>query len=283
MSYLPHLDPKVGCINRLKIIQKTSAGLVLQGEVLLPTRGIPKSIAANIGDSLDVFVYMDAQERLTATTQKPYTEVGRFADLQVVEISDHGIFLDWGLPKDLLLPFNEEVGTLKVDDFAIVYTYIDDRSQRIVATMKLEKHVDQTPHNYKEGDEVSLLIESKTPLGLKAIVNHGHWGLIFRSDIIGDVHVGDEVEGFIKTVRPDGKLDISMQPAIKTHQDRNSLEDKILQKLEANGGLLYLTDKSSPDEIYKAFGVSKGVYKRAIGGLFKAKKIIISKESIQLS
>lgn len=274
MSYARYSDPQIGRMNRLKITQKTSAGVMLDGDILLPTKAIPRSIPANIGDTLEVFVYLNAQGKLAATTQKPFTEVGKFADLQVVEITEFGIFLDWGLPKDLMLPFNEEVGTLEVEDFAIVYTYLDERSQRITATMKYDKYLDQKPHSYKEGDEVSLLIESKTPLGLNVIIDNSHKGLVFKSDINYDAQIGSEVTGYIKTVRPDGKLDVLLQPLIKTHEDRNSLESKILEALQINSGSLPISDKSSPEEIHRLFGVSKSSFKRAIGGLFKAKKFL---------
>lgn len=283
MSYYRYSEPKIGRMNHLKITQKTSAGAVLDGDILLPTKSIPRSIPANIGDTLEVFVYANAQGKLTATTQKPFTEVGKFADLQVVEISDYGIFLDWGLPKDLMLPFNEEVGTLAVEDFAIVYTYMDERSQRITATMKYDKYLDQTPHSYKEGDEVMLLIESRTPLGLNVIVNHAHRGLVFKSDINYDAQIGSEVTGYIKNVREDGKLDILLQPVIKTAEDRNSLESKILEALKINNGSLPMSDKSAPEEIQRRFGVSKSAFKRAIGGLFKAQKIRILKDKIELN
>lgn len=282
MSYSPYTEPKIGRMNHLKITQKTSAGAILDGDILLPTRAIPRSIPANIGDTLEVFVYLNAQGNLAATTQKPFTEVGKFADLQVVEITDFGIFLDWGLPKDLMLPFNEEVGTLSVEDFAIVYTYLDDRSQRITATMKYDKFIDQKPHSYLVGDEVSLLIESRTPLGLKVIVNNAHWGVIFKSDISYDAQIGSTVPGYIKNIRDDGKLDILLQPVIKTNEDRNSLESKILEALQINNGSLPVSDKSSPDQIHRMFGVSKAAFKRAIGGLFKAKKIKILEDEIQL-
>lgn len=283
MSYARYSDPQIGRMNRLKITQKTSAGVMLDGDILLPTKAIPRSIPANIGDTLEVFVYLNAQGKLAATTQKPFTEVGKFADLQVVEITEFGIFLDWGLPKDLMLPFNEEVGTLEVEDFAIVYTYLDERSQRITATMKYDKYLDQKPHSYKEGDEVSLLVESKTPLGLNVIIDNSHKGLVFKSDINYDAQIGSEVTGYIKTVRPDGKLDVLLQPLIKTHEDRNSLESKILEALQINSGSLPISDKSSPEEIHRLFGVSKSSFKRAIGGLFKAKKILILKDEIKLN
>lgn len=283
MSYARYTEPKIGCMNRLKITQKTSAGAILDGDILLPTKAIPRSIPANIGDVLEVFVYLSAQGKLTATTQKPFTEVGKFADLQVVEISDFGIFLDWGLPKDLMLPFNEEVGTLAVEDFAIVYTYLDDRSQRVTATMKYDKYLDQQPHNYNEGDEVSILVENRTPLGMKVIVDHAYWGLVFKSDINYDVQIGSEVKGYVKAIRPDGKLDIMLQPVIKTHEDRHSLESKILEALQINNGSLPMSDKSSPEEITRRFGVSKSSFKRAIGGLFKAKKIKILADKIELN
>lgn len=282
MSYSPYIEPQIGRMNRLKITQKTSAGAILDGDILLPTKSIPRSIPANIGDTLEVFVYLNAQGKLAATTQKPFTEVGKFADLQVVEITDFGIFLDWGLPKDLMLPFSEEVGTLEVEDFAIVYAYLDERSQRITATMKYDKYLDQKPHTYKEGDEVDLLIESKTPLGLKVIVDHAHWGVVFKSDINYDAQIGSDVKGYIKNVRPDGKLDILLQPVIKTQEDRHSLESKILEALQINNGTLPISDKSSPDQIHRMFGVSKSAFKRSIGGLFKAKKIKIFDDKIEL-
>ena len=282
MSYSPYIEPQIGRMNRLKITQKTSAGAILDGDILLPTKSIPRSIPANIGDTLEVFVYLNAQGKLAATTQKPFTEVGKFADLQVVEITDFGIFLDWGLPKDLMLPFSEEVGTLEVEDFAIVYAYLDERSQRITATMKYDKYLDQKPHTYKEGDEVDLLIESKTPLGLKVIVDHAHWGVVFKSDINYDAQIDSDVKGYVKNVRPDGKLDILLQPVIKTQEDRHSLESKILEALQINNGTLPISDKSSPDQIHRMFGVSKSAFKRSIGGLFKAKKIKIFDDKIEL-
>lgn len=283
MSYARYSDPTIGRMNRLKITQKTSSGVILDGDILLPTKAIPRTIPANIGDTLEVFVYLNAQGQLAATTQKPFTEVGKFADLQVVEITDFGIFLDWGLPKDLMLPYNEEVGTLAVEDFAIVYTYLDERSQRITATMKYDKYLDQQPHSYSEGDKVDLLIESKTPLGLNVIIDNAYRGLVFKSDISYDAQIGSEVKGYIKTIRTDGKLDVLLQPRIKSHEDRHSLESKILEALQISAGSLAISDKSSPEEIHRMFGVSKASFKRAIGGLFKAKKIVISKDGIKLN
>ncbi|MBS7835593.1 CvfB family protein [Wohlfahrtiimonas chitiniclastica] len=282
MSHSP-FTPKVGHINRLTIEQQTSRGLMLAGNVFLPNRAIPEDLVVTIGEPLEVFVYVDNQEELIATTDKPYTEVGKFADLQVVEVASFGYFLDWGLPKDLLLPFRESLVDLEVDDFVIVYTYIDPVTQKITATTKYERHVQATAPHYKTGDKVSVLVESKTPLGLKVIVDHAYWGVVYQSDIVGEMHIGDEFTGYIKPVREDGKLDVSMIPIIKTNEARHGLEGAILKALKANKeGRLPVSDKSDPDVIMSHFGVSKAAFKRAIGALYKNKKIIIHKDAIEL-
>ncbi len=280
MSYNTENDPKLGQMNRLTVIEKTKMGLILEGDVLLPFHEIPHHLPHNVGKWLEVFVYLDGHNRLTATMTKPYTEVGKFADLQVVEINDFGIFFDWGLPKDLLLPFSEEVGSLRAGDFAIVYTYLDDVSERITATMKLERHLDQTQHHYEHGNEVHLLVESFTDLGVKVIVDNAYWGLIYRSDIVGDLQIGDEILGFVKHVREDGKLDIGQQAIVNTPQARESLEEAIMRKISEYGGSMPLSDKSSPEEIHKAFKVSKSTFKRALGNLFKERKVIVKPDRV---
>lgn len=280
MSYYSENDPKIGQMNRLTIIQKTKMGLILEGDVLLPHREIPNDQPTAIGKWLDVFVYLDNHNHLIATPTKPYTEVGKFADLQVVEINDIGIFFDWGLSKDLLLPFSEEVGSINAGDFAIVYTYIDEVSERITATMKLEKFLDQEIHHYSEGDPVQLLVESKTDLGVKVIVDHKFWGLIYYSDVVTALEIGDEVLGFVKHVREDGKMDIAEQPVIKTAAARETLEDIIMRKISEYGGAMPLSDKSSPEAIHKAFGVSKAAFKRALGNLYKERKVIVKPDQV---
>ncbi|UNM95768.1 S1-like domain-containing RNA-binding protein [Ignatzschineria rhizosphaerae] len=280
MSYYNENDPKIGQMNRLTIIQKTKMGLILEGDVLLPHREIPKDQPTAVGKWLDVFVYLDNHNHLIASPKKPYTEVGKFADLQVVEINDIGIFFDWGLSKDLLLPFSEEVGSVNAGDFAIVYTYIDEVSERITASMKLEKFLDQAPHHYTEGDPVQLIVESKTDLGVKVIVDHQFWGLMYHSDVISELEVGDEILGYVKHVREDGKIDIAEQPIINTPEARETLEDAIMRKISEYGGSMPISDKSSPDLIHKHFGVSKAAFKRALGNLYKDRKVIIKPDQV---
>lgn len=280
MSYYHDNEPKLGQMNRLTIIEKNKMGLILEGDVLLPTKEIPHNQPHQVGKWLDVFVYLDHKNNFIATTTRPYTEVGKFADLQVVEINDYGIFFDWGLPKDLMMPFSEEIGTLHAGDFALVYTYIDPISERITASMKIEKFLDQKPHMYQEGHEVSLIVAEKTDLGVKVIVDHAYWGLIYHNDVIGDLEIGDEVPGFIKFVREDDKLDVIQRPIIKTAEARETLEEAILRKLSEYRGKMPLGDKSSPEEIHKAFGVSKSAFKKALGALFKDRKILVSDHEV---
>lgn len=276
MSYNTEFEPVLGQMNRLTIIERTKMGLILEGNVALPTREIPKTVPTAVGKWLDVFVYLDNNGQLTATTNECYTAVGKFADLQVVEINDFGIFLDWGLPKDLLLPFSEEVGTVHAGDFVIAFTYIDEISMRLTASMKLDKFLDQVEHDYDEGDTVNLLVESFTDLGVKVIVDNAFWGLIYHSDVVTrDLEIGDEILGFVKHIREDGKMDIAQQPVINTPEARETLEEAIMRKLSEYGGSMPLSDKSSPEEIRKAFGVSKAAFKRALGTLYKDRKVFI--------
>lgn len=281
MSYNTEFEPVLGQMNRLTVIEKTKMGLILEGDVTLPTREIPKNTPTGIGKWLDVFVYLDNNGQLTATTHECYTAVGKFADLQVVEINDTGIFLDWGLPKDLLLPFSEEVGTVHAGDFVIAFTYIDEVSMRLTASMKLDKFLDQVEHEYEEGDSVNLLVESFTDLGVKVIVDNAFWGLIYHSDVVSrDLEIGDEILGYVKHIREDGKMDIAQQPVINTPEARETLEETIMRKLSEYGGTMPLSDKSSPDAIHKAFGVSKSSFKRALGTLYKERKVIVEKDRV---
>ncbi len=274
MSYNTEFEPVLGQMNRLTVIEKTKMGLILEGDVLLPHREIPKNVPHGVGKWLDVFVY-ENNGQFMASTNECYTAVGKFADLQVVEINDIGIFLDWGLPKDLMLPFSEEVGTVHAGDFVIAYTYIDEVSMRITASMKLERFLDQIEHTYEEGDTVQLIVESFTDLGVKVIVDHAHWGLIYHSDVVTDLEVGDEIEGYVKHIREDGKMDIAQQAIINTPEARETLEEAIMRKLSEYGGSMPISDKSSPDVIHKAFGVSKSSFKRALGTLYKERKVIV--------
>ncbi len=283
MTHLPLPSTlTLGRFNTLTVTDFNRHGILLEGvdgeEVLLPKRDIPKRKPIEIGDELTLFLYHDSKNRLVATTKKPYAEVGEFADLQVVEINEVGIFLDWGLPKDVLLPYSEEVGTLHLDDFVIVYLYLDEVSGRITATAKIEQYLDQSPAPYQVGEAVKLLIADRTDMGFKAIINDAHWGLIHNNELFKEIYTGDIEEGFVTNIRPDGKIDLALQP--KGKKAKESLEELIMRRLSEHGGHLPFSDKSNPADIHKVFGVSKSNFKRAIGGLFRERKIIIRPNEI---
>lgn len=274
----------IGRYNSLQVTKYTDFGLYLDGgadgEILLPKRYIPKGEALEVGDWLNVFVYLDSEDRLIATTQKPKVQVGGFASLKVVEINRVGLFLDWGLPKDLLLPHSEEKRPLQVGDYCVVYVYLDQRTRRITATARLDRHLDKTPVRYETGQEVDLLVVEKTDMGFKAIINNEHWGLIHNNEVFKFLRGGMRERGFIREVRADGKISLSLQPLGR--EAASSLSEQILAKLRGAGGQLPLSDKSSPEQISSLFGVSKGNFKKAIGGLYKQGLIVIEADRIRL-
>lgn len=274
----------IGRYNSLQVTKYTDFGLYLDGgadgEILLPKRYIPKGEALEVGDWLNVFVYLDSEDRLIATTQKPKVQVGGFASLKVVEINRVGLFLDWGLPKDLLLPHSEEKRPLQVGDYCVVYVYLDQRTRRITATARLDRHLDKTPVRYETGQEVDLLVVEKTDMGFKAIINNEHWGLIHNNEVFKFLRGGMRERGFIREVRADGKISLSLQPLGR--EAASSLSEQILAKLREAGGQLPLSDKSSPEQISSLFGVSKGNFKKAIGGLYKQGLIVIEADRIRL-
>lgn len=274
----------IGRFNSLQVVKHTDFGLYLDGgpdgEILLPRRYIPAGEPCEIGDWLNVFVYLDSEDRIIATTQKPKVQVGGFASLKVVEISHVGLFLDWGLPKDLFLPHSEEKRPLQVGDYCVVHVYLDPRTRRITATARLDRYLDNTQPNYKPGQAVELLVAERTDLGFKAIVNGKHWGLIHKNELFKFLRVGMQETGYIREVRADGKISLSLQPIGQNAAD--SLGEQILAKLRAEGGSLALSDKSPPELIAKLFGVSKGNFKKAIGGLYKQGLIVIRDERIEL-
>lgn len=274
----------IGRHNSLQVTKYTDFGLYLDGgadgEILLPKRYIPKDEELEVGDWLNVFVYLDSEDRLIATTQKPKVQVGGFASLKVVEINRVGLFLDWGLPKDLLLPHSEEKRPLQVGDYCVVYVYLDQRTRRITATARLDRHLDKTPVRYEAGQEVDLLVVEKTDMGFKAVINDQHWGLIHNNEVFKFLRGGMRERGFIREVRADGKISLSLQPLGR--EAASSLSEQILAKLREAGGQLPLSDKSSPEQISSLFGVSKGNFKKAIGGLYKQGLIVIEADRIRL-
>lgn len=274
----------VGRMNSLAVVKHTEFGLYLDGgthgEILLPKRYIPKGRDCEPGDRLDVFVYFDSEDRLIATTQRPRVQVGGFASLKVVDINRTGLFLDWGLPKDLLLPHSEEKRPLQIGDWCVVYVYLDPRSGRLTATAKLDRYLDQEPADYRRGQAVDLLVVERTDLGFKAIIEGRHWGLIHKNELFKPLRPGQRERGYIRELRDDGKISLSLQPLGR--EAASSLSEQILERLREAGGVLSLGDKSPPEEIVRLFGVSKGTFKKAIGGLYKQGLIRLDDDRIEL-
>lgn len=274
----------IGRMNSLQIVKHTDFGLYLdggaEGEILLPKRYIPTDIETEVDDWLNVFIYLDSDDKLIATTEKPKVQVGEFASLKVVDINRVGLFLNWGLPKDLLLPHSEEKRPLQVGDYCVVHVFLDKRSKRITATARLDRYLDRTPATYTVGQEVDLLVADATDMGFKAIINGKHWGLIHKNELFKFVRSGMQEKGFIKELRADGKISLSLQPI--GQEAASSLSEQILAALREKGGSLPLSDKSSPEAITALFRTSKGNFKKAIGGLYKQGLIVIHDDRIEL-
>jgi predicted RNA-binding protein (virulence factor B family) len=263
----------IGKTNWLPVLRSADIGLILDGgdlgEILMPNRYV--SMDWKEGEPIEVFLMLDSEDRLTATTEKPLAMVGEFALLRVVAVTGIGAFLDWGLPKDLLVPFREQKMPLREGQSVIVRIYLDELSGRIAASAKLDKFLDRGRPDYQPGEKVNLLICSKTDLGYKAIINDRNWGVLFENEVFQPLEKGQRIEGYIKQVRFDGKIDLSLQkPGAKKI---GALADVIVEYIKEQGGFMPVTDKSPPEEIYRLFGVSKKTYKRAIGGLYKKRLI----------
>lgn len=274
---------KVGQMNRLAVVRPSDFGLLLDGgelgEILLPKRYVPK--AWKTEDKLDVFVMLDSEDRLTASTATPKAMVGEFALLRVKEITKIGAFLDWGMPKDLLVPFREQRIPMKEGHSYLVYIYLDRISGRLVASAKLDRFLRNSRTLYKLGEKVELIIWQETDLGYKAIINGDRWGMVFRNDVFQPLERGQRIEGYIKQVRPDGHIDLCLhQPG---YGKVTELTDVILNHLKAQGGFMSITDKNPPEEIYATFGVSKKTYKKAIGALYKKRLIEFSGNGTRLA
>ncbi|SEA41366.1 CvfB family protein [Alkalimonas amylolytica] len=272
----------LGKINQLAIKKKVDFGYFLDGlewgEILLPKRYAPAE--AELGQRLDVFLYLDSEDQLIATTELPKVQVGEFALLQAVDVNRVGAFLHWGLSKDLLVPYSEQQIPMQAGKRYLVHCLVD-KSNRIIASSKLDKFLDKTPASYQEKQAVDIIIANHTDLGYKAIINQQHWGLLFKDQLKERLYPGQRMTAYIRQVRNDGKIDLSLNPigAAKV----KALEPAILEALQQAGGFLPLHDKSSPDAIYQQFSASKKAFKQAIGSLFKAKKIRIEVDGIYLA
>ncbi len=265
----------IGKINTLKVVKKQGADIYLDNgvsaKVLLADKKPPENLA--LGDSLDVFVYADSEGHLAATTKKPLALLDEIAWLKVVSINYTGSFLDWGLPKDLLVPFSEQHHEMEVGRSYLVKVFLDDKN-RLAATTKIDRFIEDTAEDLIVGQKVTVIIADKTDLGVKAIVNNQYWGILYHNQLYQPVRKGQKLEAYVKQIREeDGKIDLVLQEP--GYGKVLTFTDKILQKLQQNNGVLNLSDKSPPEAIYDMFGVSKKVYKQAIGSLYKQKLITI--------
>lgn len=273
---------KIGQMNRLTAIKQVDFGVFLNGEelgkILLPRRYVPEGLA--LGDAVDVFVYFDSNDEIIATTLTPKAMVGECAFLEVKEVNDVGAFLDWGLPKDLLVPYNEQHKPMEAGRSYVVCLFQDPHTGRITASSKLNRHLDERAAGLKAQQAVDLLICGRSEMGYKAVINHTHLGLIFRDEAFRTLLYGEKLQGYIKGIRDDRKIDLSIQPPAR--QGKAQLTEQILQFLREHDGVSTLTDKSDPEEIYRQYNVSKGNYKNALSALYKERKIMIEKERITL-
>ena len=276
----------IGQINRLPILRHVDFGLYLDGgdsgEILLPRREIPKNADTAVGNLLDVFLYHDSEDRLIATGRKPKAQLGQFAALRVADINRTGIFLDWGFVKYLFIPHSEEKRPLQIGDTVLVYVYQDVHTGRLLASAQLERfaQTDVSDSGYSVNQPVSLWLAERNEHGYVCLVDEQYLGLLHHHEIFRAVRIGQGMPGYVREVRADGRLSVSLQK--QGQEVRDELSERILSEFEANGGVLPLSDKSSASAIAATFGVSKGNYKKAIGGLFKQGLIEIEPEQIRL-
>ena len=273
---------ELGKYNQLTIVKELDFGIYLdggeKGEILMPIRYVPQNI--EIGGTIDAFVYFDSEDRIIATTDKPYAIVGEYALLKCKEVNRVGAFMDWGLMKDLLVPFSEQTVTMEVGNDYFVHIYIDTETERIVGSCKLDKYLDNVPPQYEEGDEVNLLVCNQTDIGYNAIINNLHWGMIYKNEVFSNLKRGDRRIGYIKKVREDEKIDLSLEkPGFKKIDDTAEL---VLSRLTNSNGYLALNDKTDPETIYKVLGISKKSFKMTIGVLYKQRLITLEKDGIRI-
>ena len=274
---------ELGHYNKLRVTKRADIGVFLDGDqfgdILLPRKYAPESMG--IGDEVEVFLYNDSEDRIIATTLEPKTQVGECAYLKVVSTNRFGAFLDWGLPKDLLVPFSEQQNPMQQGYSYSVYVFVDEETQRIAASTKLEQHLCVDVSAFKPRQEVDLLIYGKSDLGFKAIINGTHLGQLFEGETFQRLHFGEQLKGYIRQVRSDGKIDLMLQ--LPSELTRDNLGKSIIDHLRQHDGVSTLTDKSPPDDIYQAFGVSKASYKKALWQLYKKRQILIEKHQITLA
>lgn len=273
---------EIGKINTLEVVRETDNGFYLDGqnlgEILMPRKFITDEVRSQ--GWADVFVYTDSEDRLVATTETPLVKVGEFAFLNVVAVTRFGAFLDWGLPKNLLVPFREQRANMVEGRSYLVYVFLDLQTNRIAATAKIDKYLDNTPPEYKIGEEVDLLIAEETDLGFKAIINSEHWGILYKNQLYKPIKTGDRMKGYVNKVRDDEKIDLL--PEKPGYEKVDAISQKILDELKQNRGFMAVTDNTSPDMIKALFGISKKNFKKAIGSLYKNRMITFNSDGIRL-
>lgn len=273
---------KLGKYNQLTIVKEVDFGVYLDGdedgEILLPSRYVPSD--CKVGEILNVFIYLDSEERLVATTLSPLVEVGGYAWLKVNWVNEYGAFLDWGLMKDLFVPFREQKQRMQQGRYYLVHVYVDAESYRIVASAKIERFLKKNIPPYKTGEEVDVLVWTSTELGYKVIVDNAYSGLIYGNEVYAPLSPGQRMLAYVKQVRNDGKIDLSLQ---KTGYTRVvDFAEVLLERLKEEGGYVALHDKSPAEAVYEMFGVSKKTFKKAVGDLYKRRLITISEAGIKL-
>ena len=274
---------EIGKYNVLKVVKDLDFGLYLDGgeelgEILIPRRYVPVNCT---GDSeLEVFIYLDSEDRLIATTEMPDATVGQFAFLEAVSVSQVGAFMNWGLPKDLLVPFREQKMDIEKGKGYVVYVYLDDESRRIAGSTKIEKFLDNLPPQYSEGQEVDLMVFHQSELGYKAIVNGMHTGILYTNEVYRNLKKGEKLKGYIKKVREDDKIDLVLEKPGYGKVD--GIAQSLLDRLKKANGFIDITDKSPSDEIARRLGISKKNFKKAVGSLYKQKIIAIETGGIRL-
>lgn len=273
----------IGRMNRMKVVKHVDFGVYLdgqdEGEILLPRKDVPYD--TQVGDRLHVFIYRDSDDRLIATTKRPLVQVGEAAYLKVKQQNNVGTFMDWGLPKDLLVPFNEQAWPMNEGRNVVIYCYLDENTNRIAGTTKFHRHLSEDGRNvYQEGDAVKGMVAAQTELGYKIILNNTHIGLLYKNEVFKPMRFGHELKVFIKQIREDGRIDLSI--AASNQDVRDELEEKIMAYLKAHDGISRITDKSPPNVIYDTFYASKANFKRALGRLYKKRLVSLDKTQVRL-
>ena len=280
---LKTMNVKLGKYNQLEVVKTVDFGVYLNGgddgEILLPSRYVPEGCKP--GDVLNVFIYLDNEERLIATTLQPYVQVGEFACLEVAWVNEYGAFLDWGLMKELFVPFREQKMKMQKGHRYVVHTHVDEDSYRIMASAKVERYLSKELPEYQPGEEVEVMVWQKTDLGYKVIVDNKFGGLVYQKEIFKPLEPGMHMQAFVRQVREDGKIDLTLQK--DGLQKVDDFAEVLLQYIKDNDGHTSLNDKSPAEEIYETFGVSKKTFKKAVGDLYKKRLIVLVEGGIRLA